>query len=158
MKTLIVYYSRTGTTRKVADSLAEKLSASVEEIIDQRDRAGVKGYVLGGRDAFQERLTEIAPMDSTPSDYDLLIVGTPVWAGRMAPAVRTFLEKSKGQIKNLALFATQGAKPPAQDQVFVKMAELSGVSSKANLHLSTKQVMSGEFQAELDVFLGKISN
>ena len=46
MRSLVVYYSRTGVTKKVAEAISRKLGSDVEEIIDQRDRSGPKGYSI----------------------------------------------------------------------------------------------------------------
>ena len=55
MKTLIVYYSRTKTSEKLAKSLAGKLDASLEEVIDKRDYSVALGYITGGRDALMKK-------------------------------------------------------------------------------------------------------
>ena len=51
-RTLVVHYSRTGTTRKVAESLAAKLLCDSEVIIEERDRSGLLGYL---RSLFEAR-------------------------------------------------------------------------------------------------------
>ena len=45
LRTLVVYYSRSGTTRKIAEALSEALNANIEEIVEANDRAGFFGYV-----------------------------------------------------------------------------------------------------------------
>ena len=57
---LVVYYSRTGSTRKVAEYITKQLGADMEEIIDMRKRSGAGGFVLGGRDAIRRKETEIS--------------------------------------------------------------------------------------------------
>ncbi|MFH2027554.1 MAG: hypothetical protein ABIJ08_00305 [Nanoarchaeota archaeon] len=89
MKTLITYYSRTGTTRKVANEIAVQLGCDTDEIIDKTKRSGPLGYITSGRDAMKKSLTEIETKKD-PSQYDLVIIGTPIWAWTMAPAIRTY--------------------------------------------------------------------
>ena len=55
MKTLVVLYSRTGTTKKVGEEIAAALKADVEEIIDTKKRSGPIGYVQAGRDAMKKK-------------------------------------------------------------------------------------------------------
>src|SRR3989338_8550287 len=104
MKALIVYYSRTGTTKKVAEELADRLKADKEEIIDKKNRKGPIGYMIAGKDAMRKKLTKINELKKNPENYDLLVIGTPIWAFTMVPAIRTFLIKIKNYNKKIALF------------------------------------------------------
>ena len=108
MKILIAYYSKTGNTERVAKDLATSLNADLEKLIDKKNRSGIWGWLSGGRDGMKKRLTEIAETTHNPADYDLIILGTPIWGWDMVPAVRTYLEKEKGNCKNMALFVTSG--------------------------------------------------
>jgi len=107
-KKLVVFYSRTGITRKVANAIASALECELEELIDKTNRQGVKGYLAGGRDALKKSLTEIEAIKKNITDYEMIIIGTPVWAGMPAPAVRTFLSQNKDKIKKVAFFCTMG--------------------------------------------------
>ncbi|MDY6965570.1 MAG: hypothetical protein SVM80_06305 [Halobacteriota archaeon] len=40
MKSHLVYYSRTGTTKKVADAISDIINCDIEEIVDTKDRSG----------------------------------------------------------------------------------------------------------------------
>lgn len=102
---LVVYYSRTGNTKKVAEKMAEVLKCDLDEIQDQKNRSGIFGWLRGGVDAFNRRLTQIRH-EKDPKKYDLVIIGTPVWAGTMTPAVRTYLEQN--EFKKVAFFCTYG--------------------------------------------------
>lgn len=108
MKILIAYYSKTGNTERVAQDLAKNLGADVEKLIDKKKRGGILGWLSGGRDAMKKRLTKIAEPVKSAADYDLVILGTPVWGWDMVPAVRTYLEKEKDKFKTMALFVTSG--------------------------------------------------
>lgn len=108
MKILIAYYSKTGNTEKVANDLAVKLGADLEKIIDQKKRSGIWGWLVAGRDGMQKKLTKIAEPSHNFVDYDLVILGSPVWGWDMVPAVRTYLEREKNNVKKMALFVTSG--------------------------------------------------
>lgn len=123
-KILVVYYSRTGNTEKVAKDIAKVLNADVEKLIDKKDRSGVTGYLGGGKDAAAGNLAEIEPLKKDPSKYDLVIIGTPVWAWTMSPAVRTYITRNKDNLKQIALFTTAGGTGP--DKIIKKMEELAG--------------------------------
>jgi len=106
MKSLVVYYSRSGNTRFVAEKISQEIGGDIEEIIDKKRRKGSLGFVLAGFDATRGRKTDIAEMKKSPEDYDLIVVGTPMWNKRITPAVRTYLENNKFSEKKVALFCT----------------------------------------------------
>jgi flavodoxin len=113
LKSLVVYYTRTGNARFAAETIAAEIGSDVEEIMDMKKRSGAMGYLSGGSDARRGKETEIAPTKKSPADYDLIIVGTPVWASRPTPAVTTYLKKNNFSSKKVALFFTQGGKKPS---------------------------------------------
>jgi len=111
MKKLVVFYSRDGHTKKVAEKIYKLLKCDIDEIVDKKDRSNMIGWIISGKDASTKRLTEIENKKD-PSKYDLVIIGTPVWAFTMTPAIRTYLTKNKLNIKKckLAFFCTFGGK------------------------------------------------
>lgn len=155
MKTLIVYYTRTNTTKKLAEAVALKLGADLEEVIDKKDRSGIKGYVVAGKDAMQASLTEIGECQKNPSEYDLVIIGTPVWAWKMTPAIRTYLTNNKEKLSRVAFFTTQGGE--GNGKVIPGMEELVGKKSIASLQLLTREVVQDKFADKLDEFVSMTS-
>jgi len=57
MKSLVVFYSRTGATKLVGESLDEMLDCDSEELFDTKKRSGPLGYVTAGRDALAKKLS-----------------------------------------------------------------------------------------------------
>lgn len=110
-KILIVFYSRTGHTRTAANDIAAALGADVEEIAEKQSRKGIIGWLYAGRDAMKKRSAEIAPLQKNPADYDLVIIGSPVWAWTIVPAIRTYFETNKDKIAKYAFFTTSGNTP-----------------------------------------------
>mgnify|MGYP001024860621 CR=1 FL=1 len=104
MKTLVIYYTRTGNTRFIAETVAAELGADIEEVIDLKNRQGRLAFLPAGRDAMRGKETEIAQTKRTPTDYDLIIIGQPVWAGNPTPAIRTYLNKNDLSGKKVAVF------------------------------------------------------
>ncbi len=139
MKALVVFYSRTGTTRKLGESIAQKLGCDSEEIVDLKPRKGMVGWIRSGKDAFRKLRTEIKDPKADLSGYDLLVVGTPVWAGYIAPAVRTYLDQNAKKVGQIAFFTTQGSAAP--QKAMDDLAKASGHKPKAVLRLTTKVVL-----------------
>ncbi len=111
MKSLVVYYTRTGNAKFVAETIAAELSSDIEEIVDQKKRAGPLGWVSAGRDSTQEIETQIAATKLSPANYDLIVVGTPIWAWRPTPAIRTYTKQNDLSGKKIALFFTMDHEP-----------------------------------------------
>ena len=145
MKILVTYYSRTGTTRTVGEALAKELGADSDEIIDLRKRTGLWPirWLTAGRHSMRKKLTEIKTGKS-PKDYDLIAIGTPIWATKMTPAARTYLTNQKLDGKKVALFCTCGG-----DEASAALEEMKTLISKAKVVASVSfgrgDVKSGKY-------------
>ena len=123
MKSLVVYYSRGGNTRQVAQEIAAAAGADSEELVEEGvNRGGVLGWILAGRDGARKAQSRIMETSRDPSVYDLIFIGSPVWAGNLAQAVRAYLTANKLAGKKAALFCTCGSSP---GKAFESMRELT---------------------------------
>ena len=131
-RVLVVFHSRSGTTRRIARAIADSLEADVEEIIDLKPRTGLFGYLGAGLDAIRRRCTPIGDVARDPAEYDLVIVGSPVWVGRMSSPVRSYLDRNRGKFKAAGFFCTCGGN--TNDAApFAEMAEIAGCTARAVL-------------------------
>jgi flavodoxin len=153
-KILVVYYSRTGVTKKIAEAIAAELKGEVEEIIDAKDRQGLTGWLSGGRDATMRNLTEINPPQKSPAAYDLVIIGTPIWAWTMTPAVRAYMTQNKAALKNVAFFCTMGGSGDVG--AFEAMSKIADKKPLALLSLLTKEVNEGKHAAKVAEFVKQL--
>lgn len=154
-KILVVYYSHTGHTRKVAQDIASKLNADIEELIDKKNRSGFINYFKAGKDASQKKLTEINDIQKKPGNYDLIIIGTPVWAWSMTPAVRTYVTKYKNNFKQIASFCTAGG--AGMDKVLNSINELAGKKSIVSLSYARKELKNQEiYNKKMNEFIESI--
>jgi len=154
-KTLVVYYSRTGTTKKLAEAVAEALQADVEEIIDKKSRSGAWGFIVAGKDAATKTLTDIAETAKAPSAYDIVVIGTPVWASTMACAIRTYLTQKKDGLQEVAFFLTTGG--GGIERTFAQMEELCGKAPVGKLGLTMKEVRKGDYLERVKEFVQAVS-
>ncbi len=155
MKTLVVYYSRTGTTKKVAEHIAKTLGAESVGVTDKKDRMGVKNYLIAGRDAIAGNLTEISGIEKDLLSYDVVVVGTPVWAFTMAPAIRTFLVRNKGFIKDVAFFCTEGGS--GDKKTFRDMENICLKKPLAALTVNAGEVKNERYAPKLSDFIKNIT-
>lgn len=154
MRLLIVYNTRTNFTKKIAQELAKKLSADTEELVDLKKRTGPLGYFTAGKDAAGKRLTKLEPLRKNIYEYDLIIIGTPVWVGTMTPAIRTFLEAQKHNIKRFVCFSTQGSS--SRQKVFDEINKVMGRNSEVNTFFPTKEVAQEKYSEKLEEFVRRI--
>ena len=149
-KSLIVYYSRSGHTRKVAEDLAARLGCDVEEIREARNRRGVFGYFRSGREAFREQMAEIEQCSRDPAAYDLVILGTPVWAGNLSSPLRSYVSRFRGQFRDVAFFCTQGGRGSAK--VFSRLQALTGKAPLATLVVRQGEIGSSATKERIAAF------
>lgn len=140
---VVAYYSRTGNTRQVAQKIKETIGCDIDEIIDKENRKGIIGFLKSGYQALKGIPAKIEESSKEVAQYDVVVIGTPVWAGRISCAVRKYITKNKDKFKNVAYFSTQmGA---GEDRVFEDMEGLCGRKPLYKLRLTNKQIKSGEY-------------
>ncbi len=112
-KTLILYYSRTGTTDKLAMLLQQELDADIEPIRCGR-YAGLWGYVRAAYDSLKRRLPDLETVNANLGDYDQLLVGGPIWTSYPATPLRAFLKANQSLPDRVGLFLTYGGHSPPE--------------------------------------------
>lgn len=107
MKTAVIYYSLEGNTKYAAKKIAAQLGADLIQLIPVKDypTGKVSKYFWGGKSATFGESPRLEPYSFDQNQYDLVILGTPIWAGTFAPPLRTFIRENKLTGKKVALFA-----------------------------------------------------
>ena len=109
MKSLVVYYSKSGNTRRVAEEIARAVGGDLEELVEVGvKRSGAVGFLRAGRDGMRGRTSQIEAPKKRPADYDFLFIGSPVWGGNLVPAVRSYMAQVDLAAKPVAVFCTAG--------------------------------------------------
>jgi Flavodoxin len=147
---LVVYYSRSGTTRQAARAIAEALGADLEELVERRGRAGVIGYARSALDGLLDRLTELEPPRYRPEDYDLVVFGSPVWVSSLSAPVRTYLLRYYDDLEEVAFFCTCGGR--GGERVLQQMADLCRDEPAATAVFRQVEVLRGSFYRKVDRF------
>jgi len=154
-KILVVFYSRTGNTKKVAEEIAAELKCDIEEILDTKDRSGMSGYMASGKEAMKKQVAVIKEIKNNPANYDLVILGTPVWAGKMSSPVRTYVIQNKEKLKNVAFFCTMGG--GGNKKAFADMEEAIGKKPAATMTILEREVKKNEYKAKVEGFVKELS-
>jgi len=137
-KNLIVYFSRTGATRKLARMLAKSCEAELEEIREPSSRTGCMGYLRSALQAALHLNAATYPGKRRPGDYEIVIVGTPIWFWNMSSPVRTYLENNRKGFRKVAFFCTCGSSGHAK--VLGDMERLCRRRAVATLNVTDAEV------------------
>lgn len=86
MKTLVIYYSFSGKTKKEAEKLAASLSGELCEVTEVKKRNLFTTFFPGCPQAMQRVVPAIRALGAKLEDYDRIYIGAPVWASSPAPA------------------------------------------------------------------------
>ena len=155
MKTAIVYYSMGGNTAWAAGQLASRLDAELIALTPVKaypDR-GARKFLRGGRAAMLGETPALEPYNFDAAAYDRIVLGTPLWAGRISPPLRSFLKEQGAALadKPLAAFICSGGGDDGK--AFAQLRSLLGRDLTAELSLTDpKDRPSPENGERLDAF------
>ena len=125
-KTIIIYFSLTGNTEQLAhlagDFLKEK-GKTVDYFKLPADQAG--SFLKNCRDALTKKTIKIKELPDL-SGYDLVFLGSPIWAWNVVPAMRALLKQVSLADKEVFIFATHGGGPGKAMAGFAKKVEDKG--------------------------------
>ena len=106
MKTLVVYYSLEGNTKKIAELIHQKFEGDILELIPEKEnpKEGFGKYFWGGKSVIFKESPKLISALPDPKNYDLIFIGSPLWAGSYAPSIHTLLNTLSFEGKNVAVF------------------------------------------------------
>jgi len=135
MKSLIVYYSHSGTTEKLSKELQTVLNADILKLQPDPDLGtpNFLTYIKGGWQVIRKHLPKLINKDVNLAEYDLIAIGTPVWFGSFTPAVRSFLKDHPIKNKKLILFANHQGGP---GRTFAALEKAVGIDENENQIIS----------------------
>ncbi len=110
-KTLVLYYSQTSNTKTVAQEIAKRMNADIEEITLVNPYDGDFQATIDR--CLQEReqgiIPEINPIKSNIQKYETIFIGYPVWFGTYAPPIAALLNQIDLSGKTVFPFCTFGS-------------------------------------------------
>ena len=151
MNTLIVYYSLSGHTHKIAEEIAKGLGADYEQLKDLQPRAGLLGSLKTIYQTVFSRECQLKPISNNLDDYELIVIGGPVWIGNISSPVRSFIAKHKEQLNKLAFFCTEGSSGGLR--VFKSLEKICAKQAIATLEVTEADIKSGQYNEKIDSFI-----
>lgn len=144
---LVVCYSRTGLTAKVGRDIAASCGADFELIREARDRSGPLGFLRSLWDTVRHKQPAIMAPAQDASDYALVILGAPVWAGQVASPMRSYIAQHGKDFHRVALFCTMGGR--GGDKALAEMAALCGKQPTAEVAITDAEIERNTYQPRL---------
>lgn len=142
MRVCIIYHSETGNTRRVAQHLAS--SHGVERLIEVTDKAQynrLTGFVVRCSKARGEKTTPISPGVIDVDPYDLIVMGSPVWAFKPTPVIHAAINALKGYAgKPVVGFFTHGGMPGDAEETFTRWCEERWLKTAGTLAIHMKEI------------------
>lgn len=110
-KTLVVYYSQTGATKKVAEEIKQQLNAEIAEIVAEHPYDGnfTETIERCKKEMAAGEIPAVKPLNVNIKNYDQIFLGFPVWFGTYAPPVAAFIQDSSLAGKKIITFCTYGS-------------------------------------------------
>jgi flavodoxin len=133
-KILIVYYSRTNNNHVLASYISKSLGCDIQRIVPQQKM----GFASTLFTALLRLKRKIQPMKKIPSNYDLIIIATPVYAGNIPSPTRAYLRLFYPEFKSLAIISATAS---GDNAMAMKDIEInSGKKAKAILQLNVSEI------------------
>lgn len=153
MSTAIVFYSFTGTTRRMASALAGPLGAQLVEIACPRFGPGGLSYFRAAVESVLNILPAIGPV-ALPPDIDRLVIGAPVWVGRPATPLRAWLRGRPALPARVGVFVTAGGE--GTRRALDELRRLAGRPDAPGLAVTEAEVKAGREPAGLAAFVAAL--
>ena len=154
MKFLIVYVTRTGNTEKIAKKVQEALGGDIELITEKMNRKGIIGWMKTGSQNSKRTVGEINPTEYDPSEYDLVILASPVWAGSVSAPMRGYMTQNAGKLTRTAVFLTNDSGQVGD--AFTEIREILQNSPEVEGSLQRSKAKD-EFDSTVSAFIDGIS-
>lgn len=147
---LVVCYSYTGVTRRLAQLLCSHHGWPLGEILDERPRSGAGGTWRCIVDSMLRRHPEVRYIGPDPGDFHTVVLMSPIWAYRLAGPMRTFIASHREALRRVAVVSTMGSAGASN-----AVAEIGHVLGRAPIladAFTTREIEDGTGTARLIAF------
>ena len=149
-KPLVVFYSRTGKTKIVANALAQHLSCDSKEIKSTEHRDGILGAITCVLDQLLDRDDTHLPYNKDLSANNPVIIATPIWLGKLSSPIRTFIKQAGLKNKEVYLFLTfNGRLTEEKEKLLLEDLAAQGITPKGVYKIITKEKTEDDLVKEL---------
>lgn len=155
-KILVVYYSRTGNTRVLANDISRELHCDIEEISTTASYSGFWGIQRAFFHALFKRNPIIKRLNKNIDEYDLVIIGSPVWFNNIPGPIRSFLERYQNDFNSVAFFLSQQNSSSSKHS-FESMRKSCKKIPVAEFSVSLSELRSGNYKEKVSSFINELN-
>jgi flavodoxin len=116
MKTIVLYYSLSGTTKTEAERVASEKDAVLCQIKELEKRNPLSTFFSGCPDAMKRKASKIQPLGYDLNDFDRIVIGCPIWAGFPVPAFNAVVNLLPRGKEIELFFCSAGGKEEKSEQ------------------------------------------
>lgn len=129
MNGIILYFSRTGNSKRIAEKISRELGWKTARLTDDISWSGVFGYIKGGSYSLRRKPTNVT-IEGNPdlSTYANIILVVPLWAGGIAPAGYSLLDSESDMLDKLSIVISCDKTNP--DKALKKLENISSSVSR----------------------------
>jgi DNA-binding transcriptional ArsR family regulator len=150
IRACVIFYSYSGITRGVAEGIRNATGCDLVEVRPKKPYSSFSVYTRGVLRSRKGACDPIEHAEIDVSGYDLLIIGTPVWAGMPAPAINGAVRALKGcEGKMTVVFTTCSNYPGEALPILAKALSERGVRVMAEITLDAKDTKKPDAGGEL---------
>ncbi len=147
---LVVVYSHTGTSRRLAELLCSQQGWRMTEIHDEEPRRGAVGSLRCLVDSFFRRRPAIRYEGPPPERFDVVVLVSPIWGQRLAGPMRSFLDQKRDRLPNIAVVSVMGGR--GAPNAVAEIGRLLGRSPTLATAFTMREVDDGSCATRLQAF------
>lgn len=148
--TLVVVYSYTGVSRRLAQLLCAQQGWTLAEVLDERPRSGAGGYLRSVLDSVLRRQPPVRYQGPDPSGFSCVVLISPIWAYQLAGPMRSFVARWRKSLRDVAVLSTMGSR--GAPNAVVEISELLGRAPVLAAAFTAREVEDGSCAARLQAF------
>lgn len=149
-KVLVVTYSLTGTSRRLAQQLCSQQGWPMGEIREAGLRKGLPGIWRCLMDSWFKRTPEIAYAGPPPIAFDSVVLISPIWAYSLAGPMRSFVSSRQKQLPDVAVISVMGGSGAHRAEA--EVAERLGRPLMLSTAFTQKEVQTNHCSERLRTF------
>ena len=149
-RTLVVFYSYTGTSRRLVQLLCSQLGWPSGEVVEERARSGASGALRCVADSLLRRQPPIRYQGPDPADFGTVVLVSPIWAYRLASPMRSFVADRRDDLQQIAVLSVMGGS--GAPNAVAEIGHLLGRAPLLAAAFTTREVEDGSCAGRLEAF------